>query len=181
MRATYPSDLGLHPSPLGRRPIASRPPARPLPGLLRDALGFDGLVVTDALSATTPVTGWSPGARAVRTIDAGYDIALASGTPAVLPEKVAAVVRRARSDPAFAATVDVAARRVLAATARLVHDRPPVGYGDVAAAIAPGASGQDAEALTSTNASATVHLGLWSRVGSRERNLRFSNLRHRRK
>ncbi len=90
-------------------------------GLLRDTLGFHGLVITDDLSAATQVTAWSPGERAVKAIEAGNDIVLASRTPAVVPEMVAAVVQRARSDPAFAATVDAAAARVVAAKARLVR------------------------------------------------------------
>jgi beta-N-acetylhexosaminidase len=89
--------------------------------LLRDTLGFHGLVITDDLSAATQVTGWSPGDRAVKAIEAGNDIVLASRTPAVVPGMVAAVLQRARSDPAFAATVDVAAARVVAAKARLVR------------------------------------------------------------
>lgn len=90
-------------------------------GLLRDTLGFRGLVITDDLSAAAQVTGWSPGDRAVKAIEAGNDIVLASHSPDVVPEMVAAVVQRARSDPAFAAVVDAAAARVVGAKAHLVR------------------------------------------------------------
>jgi len=84
-------------------------------GLLRGTLGFDGLVMTDDLSGATAVAAWSPGERAVRAIEAGCDLVLASKEPQVADEMLDALLDRARSDPAFAARVDESARRVLAA------------------------------------------------------------------
>ena len=83
-------------------------------GLLRSQLGFRGVVITDDLSAAAQVSAWSPGDRAVKAIDAGCDLVLASTDPTVVPAMVEALVRRARSDPVFAAKVAAAARRVLA-------------------------------------------------------------------
>jgi beta-N-acetylhexosaminidase len=86
-------------------------------GVLRDRLGFDGVVITDDLSAAQQVQAWSPGERAVRAIAAGNDVVLASARPGVADEMADTLVRRAEDDPAFAAQVDEAARRVLAAKA----------------------------------------------------------------
>lgn len=83
--------------------------------LLRGDLGFDGVVVTDDLSGAEQVAAWSPGERAVQAIDAGVDLVLASKVPDVAHEMVQAVLERARDDPEFAAKVDAAAARVVAA------------------------------------------------------------------
>jgi beta-N-acetylhexosaminidase len=83
--------------------------------LLRKTLGFDGVVITDDLSAAQQVAAWSPGDRAVDAISAGCDIVLASKDPTVLPEMISALTAKAQSDPAFADLVDAAVVRVLAA------------------------------------------------------------------
>ena len=89
--------------------------AKIVDGLLRQQLGFDGVVVTDDLSAAAQVAAWTPGERAVMAVEAGCDVVLASKDPSVLPAMVQALLDKARADPAFAATVQRAARRVLAA------------------------------------------------------------------
>ena len=86
---------------------------------VREALGFRGVVVTDDLSGAAQVAAWPPGDRAIDAIAAGCDMVLFSKDPTVVPEAVAAVVAKARSDPAFAARVDESARRVLALKAQL--------------------------------------------------------------
>uniref|UniRef100_UPI000645458D Beta-N-acetylhexosaminidase n=1 Tax=Beutenbergia cavernae (strain ATCC BAA-8 / DSM 12333 / CCUG 43141 / JCM 11478 / NBRC 16432 / NCIMB 13614 / HKI 0122) TaxID=471853 RepID=UPI000645458D len=83
--------------------------------LLRGQLGFDGVVVTDDVSAAEQVQAWSPADRAILAIEAGTDIVLVSADPSIAAEMVAAVVAKAQADPDFAAIVDDAARRVLAA------------------------------------------------------------------
>jgi beta-N-acetylhexosaminidase len=85
--------------------------------VLRGDLGFDGVVITDDVSAARQVQAWSPGDRAVDAIAAGCDMVLASADPSVIPAMVQAVVARAHADPAFAAQVDASVRRVLAAKA----------------------------------------------------------------
>lgn len=87
--------------------------------LLRDDLGFDGVIMTDDVSAADQVEGWSPGERAVRAVDAGVDLVLASADPSVVPEMTAALAERAERDPRFAAKVDAAVERVLAAKSTL--------------------------------------------------------------
>ncbi|MBN9607486.1 MAG: glycoside hydrolase family 3 protein [Actinomycetales bacterium] len=81
--------------------------------LLRGTLGFDGVVITDDLSATDQVAAWSPGDRAILAVSAGCDLVLASADPGVAAEMAAALRARAEADPAFAARVDESARRVL--------------------------------------------------------------------
>ncbi len=88
-------------------------------GLLRGDLGFQGVVITDDVSKAEQVQAWSPGDRAVLTVAAGGDMVLASADPGVIPEMATALVQRAQSDPGFAAKVDAAVLRVLAAKERL--------------------------------------------------------------
>jgi beta-N-acetylhexosaminidase len=82
-------------------------------GLLRDDLGFDGVVMTDDISATAQVAAWAPGDRAVLAVRAGVDLLLVSADPAVFPEMYDAVLATARTDPEFARQVDAAAARIL--------------------------------------------------------------------
>jgi len=88
-------------------------------GLLRDQLGFEGVVTTDDLSAAAQIRDWTPADRALLSIEAGVDLVLVSADPTVFPEMYAAVLSRAQTDEAFAAKVDAAARRVVEAKAPL--------------------------------------------------------------
>ncbi len=83
--------------------------------VLRERVGFDGVVITDDLSAAAAAEVVSPGDRAVSAIAAGVDIVLASADPAVVPEMFDAVRARAQSDAAFAERVTESCDRVLAA------------------------------------------------------------------
>ncbi|MDR6200132.1 beta-N-acetylhexosaminidase [Microbacterium sp. SORGH_AS428] len=82
-------------------------------GLLRDELGFDGVVMTDDISATAQVERWAPADRAVLAVDAGVDLLLLSADTSVFPQMYQAVLQRAKTDPAFAEKVDAAAARIL--------------------------------------------------------------------
>lgn len=82
-------------------------------GLLRNSLGFTGVVITDDLSGAAQTSGVSPANRAIDSVSAGVDIVLVSSSPEVASAMVAAVLARAKSDPAFAAKVAAAARRVV--------------------------------------------------------------------
>jgi beta-N-acetylhexosaminidase len=86
-------------------------------GLLRDQLGFGGVVMTDDVSAAAAVKAWTPAQRAVKAVSAGVDIVLVASDPTVLAPMYDAVLAKAKSDPAFAADVDAAARRVVEAKA----------------------------------------------------------------
>ncbi|MBA8810754.1 glycoside hydrolase family 3 N-terminal domain-containing protein [Promicromonospora sukumoe] len=87
-------------------------------GLVRQH-GFHGVIITDDLSAAVQVQSVPAGQRAVRAVDAGVDLVLASAKPSVAPAMVDALVKAARQDPAFAAKIDAAAARVVAAKAGL--------------------------------------------------------------
>jgi beta-N-acetylhexosaminidase len=87
--------------------------------LLRNQLGFNGVIMSDDLSAAAQVEQWAPADRAIMAISAGVDIVLVSGDPSVAPAMIAAVVAKAQSDPAFDALVDQAARRIVALKAGL--------------------------------------------------------------
>jgi beta-N-acetylhexosaminidase len=87
--------------------------------LLRDQLGFTGVIMSDDLSGATQVAAWTPAQRAILAIQAGADIVLVSKDPTVAAAMVDAVLAKARSDKVFAALVDAAARRVAALKAGL--------------------------------------------------------------
>lgn len=82
-------------------------------GLVRDRLGFDGLIVSDDLGAAAQVAYLDPGARAVRFLGAGGNLVL-TAAPNTLGTMIDAVMNAA-SDPAFAAQVAAAEMRVLEA------------------------------------------------------------------
>jgi len=81
-------------------------------GLLRDRLGFDGVVVSDDLGAAAAVAGTPVGQRAVDAVGAGVDVVLTVRTADAVP-MAAALADRAAADPGFAARVQEAALRVL--------------------------------------------------------------------
>lgn len=83
--------------------------------LLRGALRFDGVAMTDSLEARASLapTGGDVGAAAVRALAAGEDLLLSTG-PGSFPLIRDALLARARRAPAFRARVVDAAARVLA-------------------------------------------------------------------
>jgi beta-N-acetylhexosaminidase len=92
-------------------------------GLLRGELGYDGVVITDDVSAAKSVSGWTSAQRATMAISAGCDVVLASADPTVVAEMYDAVLATAQSDPEFAAKVDAAARRVVIAKQSKISPR----------------------------------------------------------
>jgi beta-N-acetylhexosaminidase len=81
-------------------------------GLLRDRMGFDGVVITDDVGAAKAVAAVPVGQRATRFIAAGGDIVLTAKSSQAATMLTAIAARRAAS-PAFARQVDAAAARVL--------------------------------------------------------------------
>ena len=79
--------------------------------LLRDRLGWDGVVITDDVNAVA-LQGIPAGERAVRFIAAGGDIVL-NGDPGASTEMLSALSDEAASDPVFAEQLDAAVARVL--------------------------------------------------------------------
>jgi beta-N-acetylhexosaminidase len=100
----------LYPALDGRR-IASQSPV--VTGLLRDRLGFRGVMVTDSLEAGAVLERSGVAAAAERSLAAGCDLILMTGSAswnAVFPRLLA----RARRSPAFRERVRRSAARVLA-------------------------------------------------------------------
>ncbi|HKC23836.1 MAG TPA: glycoside hydrolase family 3 N-terminal domain-containing protein, partial [Thermoanaerobaculia bacterium] len=104
----------------------------PIVGLLRGDLGFQGLVVTDAMRMGGIVIHYEPGDAAVRAILAGEDqILLSPDTDAA----IAAVVRAVKDGRISEARLDASVRRILAAKERLGLFRertPPLAVLDTA-------------------------------------------------
>lgn len=89
---------------------------RVLTGLLRDSLGFRGLVITDALTMDGVARRYSQPEIAIRAVQAGADVLL---KPADVPPVIDALVARMAQDAAFDARVTAAARANLELKARL--------------------------------------------------------------
>jgi len=83
-------------------------------GLLRDGMGFDGVIASDDLGGATAVADIPPARRAIDFLSAGGDL-IVSKTADPTVAMADAVVARASSDAAFGATVSDAVRHVLAA------------------------------------------------------------------
>jgi beta-N-acetylhexosaminidase len=105
--------------------IASQSPVI-LQTLLRDELGFDGVVVTDSMEARAVLVRSSVQEAAERSIRAGADIVLLSGSGSYLPV-YNRLLARARSDSAFRARVAEAYARVRALKDSLTRSRPSGG------------------------------------------------------
>ncbi len=86
-------------------------------GLLRDRLGWSGVVVTDDVGAAAAVQSVPVGKRATRFLDAGGDLVLTADPQTVAP-MAAAVTSRVARDAAFAGRVRAAVQRVLTLKAR---------------------------------------------------------------
>lgn len=87
-----------------------------LTGVLREELGFKGLVVTDALEMKGIVNGFGGGEAVVRAIEAGADVLLMPPDPTVALDGVMAAVKSGRLTQE---RIDASARRVLEAKARV--------------------------------------------------------------
>jgi beta-N-acetylhexosaminidase len=105
-----------------RRRIASQSTAL-LDRLLRRRLGFRGVVITDSMEAKAVVRRSSVAVAAERSVAAGADLVLTTGSASwklIFPR----LLRRARRSPAFRRRVEEAAARVLALK-RELGLRPP--------------------------------------------------------
>lgn len=86
-------------------------------GLLRDKLGFDGVVITDDINAKA-VQALPVAKRATSFIEAGGDILL-TGDPSSVPTMTKAISDKARADENFALLVDASVLRVVALKERM--------------------------------------------------------------
>lgn len=78
-------------------------------GTLRGSVGYDGVVISDSLSAAA-VSGIATKDLGVRLVDAGGDLACIGDTSYVTPI-LDGIIARAQSDPAFAKKVTASADR----------------------------------------------------------------------
>jgi beta-N-acetylhexosaminidase len=86
-------------------------------GLLRHRLGFDGLVVTDAMNMRAVTERYRPGQAAVRALRAGADVVLMPPSPRVARDAIVRAVREGRLSSSR--LVQAATRHV----ALLLHQR----------------------------------------------------------
>src|SRR2546430_14608389 len=82
--------------------------------MLRGAMGFNGVIISDDLGDTAAVASIPPGTRAIDFLSAGGDMII-SKTSAPAHAMVLAIRSRAAADPAFRQRVDDAALRILRA------------------------------------------------------------------
>jgi len=102
---------------LDQNRIASQSP-QVIEDLLRGELGFEGVVVTDSLEAQAVLDRSAAGEAAVRSVEAGVDLILMTGSGSwnlVYP----ALLERAKEDSEFRARVRESAARVLVLKKRL--------------------------------------------------------------
>lgn len=108
-----------------------------LTGLLREELGFDGLVLTDALTMRAITDMYGIEEASIRSVEAGADIILA---PRAVPEVVAAVVAAVREGRLERTRLEASARRVLELKARLgLHESRTVSLDRVDEVVGTGA------------------------------------------
>jgi len=91
-----------------------------LTGLLREGLGFQGLIVTDAMDMNGVAKHWAAGQAAVKALEAGADVLLMPANP---EQAVDAVVRAVSSGTLRRQRIDESVNRLLAAKVRLGLNR----------------------------------------------------------
>jgi beta-N-acetylhexosaminidase len=91
-----------------------------LTGLLREQLGFKGVIVTDALEMQGVAKQWTPGEAAVRALEAGADILLMPPDPEAAVEGVVKAVESGRLSPA---RLDASVRKMIDFKLRVGLDR----------------------------------------------------------
>ena len=80
--------------------------------MLREDLGFNGIIVSDDMCDAEQLAPWSPGTRALRFFEAGGTMMLCVDAPK-MPAIANALYAEASKDPAFAGLIDAAALHVL--------------------------------------------------------------------
>jgi beta-N-acetylhexosaminidase len=105
------SSHAVYPAYDSRR-IASQSPAV-LKGLLRDKLGFKGVVITDSIEAAAVRATGSTEQVAIRSVEAGNDIVLTTGHGSWI-RVYRALLQKAKASKAFRTRVRASVARVLA-------------------------------------------------------------------
>lgn len=86
---------------------------RVLTGLLRDEMGFEGIVVTDAMSMDAIDEHWGAGEAAVMAVQAGADIIMATGSPEEQVETFEALYQAYRDGDITPERLDASVARIL--------------------------------------------------------------------
>jgi len=90
-------------------------------GLLREEIGFDGLIVTDAMGMGGVTTLYSPEEAALKAVQAGVDIILLPPKP---DEVIESLIKAVRNDQISEERIDISVKRILEAKARLgLHNK----------------------------------------------------------
>lgn len=97
---------------------------RAMTGLLREQLGFDGVVVSDDLDMKAVADRFAPGEAAVQAIVAGCDALLLCAREDIQQASREALLARATDDPAFRLRIGEAAARVRKLKARYFASAP---------------------------------------------------------
>jgi beta-N-acetylhexosaminidase len=97
------------------KPIPATVSHNILTGLLRDELGFKGLIVTDAMEMQAITSLYSSGEAAVRAVEAGADVLLMPTNPEACIRAIEAAVANGRISRR---RIDESAARILAAKRR---------------------------------------------------------------
>jgi len=98
------------------QPIPATVSHKVLTGLLRDELGFKGIVVTDGMDMAGLSALYSPGEAAVRAIEAGADVLLMPANPEAC---IRALMEAVASGRISAARIDQSALKVMMAKQKL--------------------------------------------------------------
>jgi beta-N-acetylhexosaminidase len=115
-------------------------------GLLRDQLGFRGLIYTDSMGMDAVARRMSPGDAAARAVAAGNDVVLHSPDDAAAFEGIRAAVA---SGEISMAQLDASVRRILEAKARLgLHAKRLVSLDDIAQRVGTRANRAVAEEVS---------------------------------
>jgi len=104
---------------------------RVLTDLLRNELGFRGIIITDLMTMGAIAARWETEEAAVLAVQAGADIVLAGGATELPIRTIQALVRAMEEGTLSGQRVDASVRRVLAAKERLgLFDRATVETGE---------------------------------------------------
>jgi len=100
---------------------------RVLTGILRDELGYQGIIITDLMTMGAIAARWETEEAAVLAVQAGADIVLAGGATELPIRTIQVLVRAMEEGTLSGQRVDASVRRVLAAKERLgLFDRTTV-------------------------------------------------------
>ena len=126
-----------------------------LQSVLRDQLGFKGIIITDDMEMDGVLAGgMDTPAACRRALEAGNDMVLISHTPVTQERTWNALIKVMHSDAAFKAEVQASARRIIATKLRFFRDGSParVPDPDMVKSLVPAPGAQDFFTQSATRA-----------------------------